>query len=49
MPEERVAIEQVAELPGVKLTPPLDAADVQALPGYQAMVDDYWKYRVNLV
>ena len=44
MPEERVTIEQVANLLGVKLTPPLDTAEVQALhkalPGYQAMVDD---------
>lgn len=44
MPEERVTIEQVAELLGVQLTPPLDPSDVQALhkalPGYQAMVDD---------
>ena len=44
MPNENVTIEQVAELLGVELTPPLDGADVQALhkalPGYQAMVDD---------
>ncbi|WP_339136463.1 MAG: hypothetical protein WGN25_01095 [Candidatus Electrothrix sp. GW3-4] len=44
MPEERVTIEQVAELLDVNLTPPLDPSDVQALhkalPGYQAMVDD---------
>lgn len=44
MPEEEATIEQVAELLGVQLTPPLDASDVQALhkalPGYQAMVDD---------
>ena len=44
MPEERVTIEQVAELLGVQLTPPLDPSDVQALhkalPGYQGMVDD---------
>lgn len=44
MPEERVTIEQVAELLGVKSTPPLAPSDVQALhkalPGYQAMVDD---------
>ena len=44
MPHENVTIEQVAELLGVELTPPLDGADVQALhkalPGYQAMVDD---------
>lgn len=44
MPEDHVTIEQVAELLGVQLTPPLDPSDVQALhkalPGYQAMVDD---------
>jgi hypothetical protein len=44
MPNDNVTIEQVAELLGVELTPPLDGADVQALhkslPGYQAMVDD---------
>ena len=44
MPNENVTIEQVAELLGVELTPPLDGGDVQALhkalPGYQAMVDD---------
>lgn len=44
MPEDRVTIEQVAELLGVNLTPPLDPSEVQALhkalPGYQAMVDD---------
>ena len=44
MPEESVTIEQVAELLGVNLTPPLDPSDVQALhkalPGYQGMVDD---------
>lgn len=44
MPNENVTIEQVAELLGVELAPPLDGADVQALhkalPGYQAMVDD---------
>uniref|UniRef100_UPI004056EE6B hypothetical protein n=1 Tax=Candidatus Electrothrix sp. TaxID=2170559 RepID=UPI004056EE6B len=44
MPNENVTIEQVAELLGVQLTPPLDPSDVQALhkalPGYQGMVDD---------
>ena len=44
MPEERVTIEQVAELLGVNVTSPLDPSEVQALhkalPGYQAMVDD---------
>jgi hypothetical protein len=44
MPEEKVTIEQVAELLSVQIKPPLDPSDVQelhkALPGYQAMVDD---------
>lgn len=41
---EKTTLEKIAELLEVEFTPPLDAAEVQALhkalPGYQAMVDD---------
>lgn len=44
MPDGTVTIQQVAELLGVELAPPLDPSDVQelhkSLPGYQAIVDD---------
>lgn len=44
MPDGTVTIQQVADLLGVELAPPLDPSDVQelykALPGYQAIMDD---------